>query len=97
MPAKGRPWNRERAAFKAECAKQNAPCWICRNTKGPIDYQSKFDPEKPNPLLFSVDHTQPTSLGGDAVRRANFKPAHYGCNSSRGNGRRGEFPSTVKW
>jgi hypothetical protein len=73
MPAKGRPWNRESSAFKEECRRRNAPCWICRNQRGPIDY----DAPPRTPMSFSVDHVTPTSLGGDVVRRANFKPAHY--------------------
>lgn len=77
MPARGRPWDRVRNAFKDECAARNDPCWICLNKKGPINYTDRFDPKRPNPLLFSADHVAATSLGGDALRRANLKPAHY--------------------
>lgn len=93
MPARGRPWDRERAAFKAECRKTNAACWHCNGTKGPIQY----DAPPRTPLSFSVDHVTPTSLGGDELRRTNFKPAHYGCNSSRGNTTRGQFPNSRRW
>jgi 5-methylcytosine-specific restriction endonuclease McrA len=37
----------------------------------------------------SVDHIVPISLGGDPFDRANLRVVHYGCNASRGNGRRG--------
>lgn len=92
MPAAGRPWRREHAAFKAECKRTNAECWLCRGSKGPIDYNTHR-----MPLSFSADHITPTSLGGHATRRANLKPAHYGCNSSRGNTTRGQFPTSRKW
>lgn len=72
MPAAGRPWRRERDAYKAQCRKDNAPCWLCRGTKGPIDYTTTHEP-----LSFTIDHVTPTSLGGDPMRRANWKPAHY--------------------
>lgn len=72
MPARGRPWDRERAAFKAECQRINAECWLCRGSRGPINYTTSR-----TPLSFTVDHTVPTSLGGDPMRRALWKPAHY--------------------
>lgn len=77
MPARGRPWDRVRDALKAECAARNDACWICLGKKGPINYTDRFNPKRPNPLLFSADHVAATSLGGDALRRANLKPAHY--------------------
>jgi hypothetical protein len=77
MPAHGTPWDKVRAAFKAECKRDNLPCWICGGSKGPIDYTSPYKREGGQPLLFSADHVSPTSLGGDALRRANLKPAHY--------------------
>lgn len=73
MPAEGRPWRREHAAFKAECKRAAAKCWLCRGSKGPIEY----DGPPTHPLSFSADHVTPTSLGGDALRRNNLKPAHY--------------------
>lgn len=93
MPAKGRPWNRERTAFKDECRKRNTPCWLCQGKRGPIEY----DAPPSTPLSFSVDHVIPTSLGGDPMRREGWKPAHFGCNSSRGNTTRGQFPTSRRW
>lgn len=90
MRIKGRVWERERAAFKAECRRNNLPCWLCRK---PIDY----DATPRTPGSFSADHVTPISLGGDSLRRANLKPAHYGCNAARGNTTRGQFPTSRRW
>lgn len=97
MTKYGKDYERERRAFKAECAARNAPCWICNNTRGPIDYTSRYEPGTKQPLLFNLDHAEPVSLGGDPVRRANFRPAHYVCNVSRGNTTRGQFPTSRAW
>lgn len=93
MPGEGRPWRRETAAFKAECHRLNAPCWICRGSRGQIQY----DAEPRTPLSFTVDHKTPTSLGGEMTRRSNWAAAHFSCNSSRGNASRGDFPSSRRW
>lgn len=70
MPASGRPWESVRSQFREECKAAHARCWLC---KEPIDYYAKAK----TPKSFSADHVTPTSLGGDALRRANLKPAHY--------------------
>jgi hypothetical protein len=70
MPASGRPWARTVAAMKAECEAAGEPCWLCRH---PIDYTLSGR----HPQAFTADHVTPTSQGGDALRRANLKPAHY--------------------
>lgn len=36
----------------------------------------------------TVDHVVPRSLGGAVADRSNLRPAHYSCNSARGNGTR---------
>lgn len=72
MPASGWRYEQAKQAFKAECRASNTQCWLCQGTKGPIDYDAYNTPSS-----FSVDHVTPTSLGGDPVRRANFKPAHF--------------------
>lgn len=77
MTKYGSDYERERARFKAACAATNAPCWICNNDRGPIDYTSRYLRGTKQPLLFNLDHAVPTSLGGDALRRANFRPSHY--------------------
>lgn len=97
MPASGRPWQRERAAYKAECKRHNAPCWLCQGRRGPIDYSRNDGKTNRNPLAFTVDHVTPTSLGGDPMARSNWRPCHLVCNTSRGNGTRGEFPTMRQW
>ena len=97
MPAKGRPWTRETAAYKLECKRINAPCWHCQGAKGPIDYDSPYDANNYKPLRFTVDHRTPTSLGGDPMARSNWAPCHATCNSSRGNTTRGQFPTSRAW
>lgn len=77
MTKYGSAYEAARAAFKAECAAVNAACWICHGTLGPIDYTSKYERGTNQPLLFNLDHAHPTSIGGDEVRRANFRPSHY--------------------
>jgi len=76
MPTRGRPWNRARAAFKAECRTASTQCWLCHGQLGPIDYDSPYDPRKKNNLAFTVDHVRPTSLGGDPMARSNWRAAH---------------------
>jgi len=93
----GKDYERERARFKAECAKTNAPCWICNNSKGPIDYTSPYRRGTQQPLLFNLDHAAPVSLGGESARPANFRASHYVCNVSRGNTTRGQFPTSRAW
>lgn len=93
----GQHYDKLRAQFKAECAKRNDPCWICNNSKGPIDYTSKYVPGTKQPLLFNLDHAEPTSLGGGATELKNFRASHYVCNVSRGNTTRGQFPTSRKW
>jgi 5-methylcytosine-specific restriction endonuclease McrA len=63
---------------------QGAPCWICQL---PIDLRPPTEggPEPRSRWAFSVDHVTPRSRGGQSTL-ANARPAHYGCNSRRGNG-----------
>jgi hypothetical protein len=93
----GSGYDRARAAFKAACAARNEPCWICHNQLGPIDYVTKYDPAKKQPLLFSLDHADPVSLGHDPMRTDRWRASHLRCNVSRGNTTRGMFPTTRKW
>jgi 5-methylcytosine-specific restriction endonuclease McrA len=89
MPSKGRAWNTNRAIHRAHARTTDERCWICGQ---PIDWTA---PPR-TPRSYSTDHHTPTSLGGgDAL--ANLKTAHYGCNSSRGNTTRGEYPTSRKW
>lgn len=97
MPGNGRPWARETKRYKAECRTLNAQCVICQGTKGPIDYDSPYDPNNYLPLRFTVEHLTPTSLGGNMMSRTNWAPAHATCNSSRGNTTRGLYPTQRAW
>ena len=85
MPSAGREWLGKCSTIRA----RRERCWICGET---IDYTA----EARTPRSFSVDHKTPTSLGGsDAL--SNLAAAHYGCNSSRGNATRGDFPTSRRW
>jgi len=95
VPAVGRPYRRNRALFQAECAATNAACHNCHGTRGPINYQARA--EDRDPLAFTVDHIQPTSLGGHPHAMSNFAASHASCNSSRGDGTRGQFPTSRRW
>lgn len=65
-------------------------CWLCG------EWIDKSLPAK-HPKSFSVDHIIPVSKGGDPTSLDNVAPAHYGCNSSRGN-REPEFKrSDIDW
>jgi len=81
------------AKFREDCKAIKAPCWLCKGDKGPINYWAKAG----TPQSFAADHVTPTSLGGDAVRLSNLRPSHFGCNSSRGNTTRGQFPTSRQW
>lgn len=89
MPSRGRPWNLARAIHRQQSKAADLPCWICGE---PIDWAA---PPR-SPRAYSADHKTPTSLGGgDAL--SNLAPSHYGCNSSRGNATRGDFPTSRRW
>lgn len=62
------------------------PCWICNR---PIDTRLPEDGGPPgrSRWAFSADHLRPRAKGGQTTL-ANYAPAHYGCNSSRGDGTR---------
>lgn len=69
-----------------------APCGICGGRLGPIRYDQPSDPK--HPLSFVIDEIKPVSrwreFGYESPRAAaedweNLRPAHYCCNSARGN------------
>ena len=72
-------YQRLAAQCRAEAQRRRLPCWLCRQA---IDWTAPPD----DPASFSVDHVQPLSthpwLAEDPT---NFRPAHRGCNTSRGN------------
>lgn len=70
------------AAFRAECATDDLPCWIC---KGLIDYDAPQDDYK-NDDRFQRDHFWPASTHPDLYYDpTNWRPSHAGCNRERGN------------
>jgi 5-methylcytosine-specific restriction endonuclease McrA len=71
---RGHRWRRLHAALKL----QRRPCWLCGQ---PIDYGLDW----PDTGSFSVDHDPPLSVyPAGAEDPAHLRPAHLGCNSSRG-------------
>ena len=70
----GRPYRR----LWALILRPGVSCWICGE---PIAFGlRKWHPRGP-----SLDHVRPLSKGGDPLDLRNARPAHYGCNSARGN------------
>ena len=65
------------------------PCHLCGK---PIDYSLGYvtDPRtgkrKMHPMAFVVDEIVPVSKGGDPLDFANTQPAHWICNSRKGDG-----------
>lgn len=97
MTKYGKGYERERARFKADCAARREPCVHCKDRKGPIDYTSRYDPKNYNPLLFSLEHMDPVSLGADSMRQDRWRASHLVCNVSRGNTTRGQYPTARQW
>ncbi|PWC04265.1 HNH endonuclease [Agromyces badenianii] len=71
------PSGRERQRLLAEVCPPGSICHLC---KEPIEFGlRRWHPRGP-----SMDHLRPRSKGG-TWDRWNLAPAHYGCNSARGN------------
>lgn len=70
-------------AARTQCLAGADTCMICFK---PLDMSIKG----PHPLAPSADHIIPVSLGGDPYSQDNLRPAHYGCNSARGNRIKGQ-------
>lgn len=81
-PGLGGSWQAIARAVRQRAA-NGEPCWICG---GRIDTRppSEGGPEPRTRWAFSADHLKPRSKGGQSTL-ANAAPAHYGCNSARGN------------
>lgn len=43
----------------------------------------------------TIDHLVPISKGGSLLDKTNLRPAHFACNSRRGDGRGKRQPSRV--
>ena len=72
------------------------PCAICGK---PIDYSLGMitDPrtgrQRPHPMSFVLDEIVPVRFGGDPYSFDNTRPAHWICNSRRGDGTRRTGPT----
>ena len=51
-----------------------------------------FDVRPNHPMSRSLDHIVPLEDGGHPTARWNLRPAHFGCNSARGNRTRRRVP-----
>lgn len=83
MPAeRGRDtknYQRMRAAFRKQCQRESARCWLCFQK---IDYLAPQHDDNG----FSLDHFHPVSTHPDLAEvYSNFRPSHLGCNTRRGN------------
>lgn len=71
-----------KAQFKAECAAEYLPCWICTL---PIDYTAPYN-DWGNDDRYELDHYYPASTHPEHFEDpANFRPSHAGCNRHRSN------------
>ena len=65
-------------------------CSLCGE---PIDYTAPPRTSR----SFSVDHVTPLTKGGSLLDPANLQPAHYGCNSAKGNRRPSTYRPSRVW
>lgn len=70
----GHRWRQTRAAILAV----STHCALCHE---PLDFTARPGSSR-SP---SIDHIRPLGRGGDPLNPANLRPAHFGCNSARGN------------
>jgi 5-methylcytosine-specific restriction endonuclease McrA len=73
----GRPWRRARARVLAT----QTVCWLCGQ---PVDRSLPW----PHPMSATIDHRVALAAGGAELDPANLALAHFGCNSSKGDGTR---------
>lgn len=78
-----RQFVKDRAAFRAQCKADNAPCWLCGQRH--IDYEAKHD-DYDNGDRFELDHFYPVSTHPELQHdTANFRPSAHTCNNDRSN------------
>ncbi len=79
---RGSYWFRQQqAALRRQWEAQRAPCWICTQ---PIDYRLSGNDTNG----CTLDHVVPLSVNPEQHwNPVNWKPAHRGCNLSKGNRR----------
>lgn len=95
----GRPFRRQRAAFRAKEKARNVECHICHGSEGPIDWGAGDKTR----LGWTLDHIVPWSLLPEGDRRrwdsSNWASAHHVCNARKGNrfsGSGSRKPNVVK-
>lgn len=69
------------------------PCWLCG---GPIDRSA---PPR-HPQSFSADHDPPLNTAPPGQWHGQLRTAHYGCNSSAGDGTKKAHKTrstTIRW
>lgn len=84
MPGRARKTSRQfekdKAAFFAQCKAQHAVCWLCGM---PIDYAATKNTTDDS---FNLDHLYPVSKHPELqFDPAGFKPSHTSCNRLRSN------------
>ena len=84
-----RAYRRAAERLRHRTKKNNGRCWRCNE---PFDWTLPYTDAR----SFTADHVTPLAVGGDIL--GTLKPAHRGCNSSRGDGtRENRFPTTQTW
>jgi hypothetical protein len=79
-----RSYKRLRAQFRARCVASNAPCHLCNNELGPIDYHARAN----TPMAFDVDHLIPAAQRPDlAYETSLWRASHHRCNIGGYRGR----------
>ena len=75
-----RQFEKDKAAFFAQCKAQHAVCWLCGM---PIDYEATKNTTDDS---FNLDHLYPVSKHPELqFDPAGFKPSHTSCNRLRSN------------
>lgn len=75
-----RQFEKDKAAFFAECKAQHAVCWLCGM---PIDYAAEKNTSDES---YNLDHLYPVSKHQELqFDPAGFRPSHTSCNRLRGN------------
>ncbi|RGY75189.1 hypothetical protein DXA22_09215 [Bifidobacterium pseudocatenulatum] len=75
-----RQFEKDKAAFFAECKARHAVCWLCGM---PIDYTAEKNTSDES---YNLDHLYPVSKHAELqFDPAGFRPSHTSCNRLRGN------------
>ena len=89
----------QRIAAARRYAAMDAPCAICGGKLGPIHYGEPRDHK--HPMSLAIDEIRPvarwmefgySSAKECACDQTNWQPAHWICNSRKGDGRRKPKP-----